>query len=160
MLRPSPTREIIYNPGTRNRRNMVSGIETAPAPVSDGPNPEPADGEQPISTELLARVGTVLKALGHPDRLKIIQYLATGERRVGDIQRHIGLSQPITSQQLRLMHLKGILDTRRDGNTVYYFVANDFIWKIIDCMQTLSAKVQTGEWDLGRIGVPPEGGFR
>ncbi len=157
---PSHAREIIYNPGICNQPNMVSGIKTAPAPVPDGRNPEPASAEPPISAELLARVGTVLKALGHPVRLKIIQYLATGERRVGDIQRYTGLSQPITSQQLRLMHLKGILDTRRDGNTVYYFIANDFIWKIIDCMQTLSAKVLTGEWDLGRIGVPPEGGFR
>ena len=135
---------------------MVSGIKTAPAPVPDGPADEPAFAEQTISAELLSRVGTVLKALGHPVRLQIIRYLATGERRVGEIQQYTGLSQPITSQQLRLMHQKGILDTRREGNMVYYFIANDFIWKIIDCMQTLSAKVMSGEWDLGRIGVPPE----
>lgn len=135
---------------------MVSGIKTAPAPVASGLPPEVAGAQPAISAELLARVGTVLKALGHPIRLKIIQYLAEGERRVGDIQHYTGLSQPITSQQLRLMLQKGILDTRRDGTTVYYFISNDFIWKIIDCMQTLSAKVMSGEWDLGRIGVPPE----
>ena len=111
------------------------------------------DGESSISFELLTHVGSVLKTLGHPSRLQIIRYLALGEQCVSDIQAHIGLSQPSTSQQLRIMADKNILARRRDGNVIYYRVANEFIWKILDCMQTLSAKLDSGEWSLEQIGV-------
>ncbi|MCH8327745.1 MAG: winged helix-turn-helix transcriptional regulator [Candidatus Marinimicrobia bacterium] len=102
-------------------------------------------------------VGSVLKSLGHPDRLRIIQYLSQGEQCVADIQHQVGLSQPITSQQLRIMADKHIVARRREGNMVYYRVANDFIWKILDCMHTLSAKIGSGEWSLERVGALDEG---
>ena len=114
-------------------------------------------GSTQKSFQLLTHVGSVLKTLGHPVRLQIIQYLSRGEQRVADIQRQVGLSQPITSQQLRIMADKNIVARRRDGNIVYYRVANDFIWKILDCMNTLSAKINSGEWSLEQVGVTSEG---
>lgn len=116
-----------------------------------------APESDPISYSLLIHVGSVLKTLGHPDRLRIIQYLSQGEQCVTDIQNHIGMSQPITSQQLRIMADKHIVARRREGNVVFYRVANDFIWKILDCMNTLSAKIGSGEWSLEQVGALEEG---
>lgn len=110
-----------------------------------------------VDFDFLTHVGTILKTLGHPVRLQIIQYLALGEQRVSHIQAHIGLSQPATSQQLRIMVDSSILDPRREGNLVYYRVANDFIWKILDCMETLSARQSSTQWSLELIGVKSEG---
>jgi ArsR family transcriptional regulator len=118
-------------------------------------SPEPDDPT--LSFELLTHVGAVLKTLGHPVRLRIVQYLAEGERRVSEIQAQTGLTQPATSQQLRILADKNILARRREGNVIYYGIANEFIWKILDCMQTLSAKISSGEWDLEQIGIHTQG---
>lgn len=109
-----------------------------------------------IGFDLLTHVGTILKTLGHPVRLKIIQYLALGKQRVSHIQAHIGLSQPATSQQLHIMADSSILGRRREGNVVHYWVANDFIWKILDYMETLSARRSSSQWNLKQIGVKSE----
>lgn len=138
----------------------MTALEKATRPIHIAPletdngllAPAPA-----IDFDLLTHVGTILKTLGHPVRLQVIQYLALGEQRVSHIQDHIGLSQPATSQQLRIMADSSILDRRRDGNVVYYRVANDFIWKILDCMQTLSARLNSGQWSLEQIGVKSKG---
>lgn len=117
----------------------------------------PQSAYSAIAPELLAHIGTVLKTLGHPVRLQIIQFLANGEERVSDIQTHIGLMQAATSHQLGLMKSKGILTSRREGATVYYSLANDFILKILDCLETLNNKVLSGEWSMSQIGLNMEG---
>ncbi len=90
----------------------------------------------------------VLKALGHPERLRIIEYLQTGEQTVGNIQREIGLSQPITSQHLRYMQRRNILTYRREGTKYYYFLASDFIRKLLDCMRSCRLSLESGETQL------------
>lgn len=57
---------------------------------------------------------------GNPNRLLILWVIGNEERSVGDIATAIGASLQNTSQHLRLMRDKGVLTTRRDGNTIYY----------------------------------------
>ena len=40
----------------------------------------------------------ILKTLGHPDRIKIVEFLEDGEKTVGQIQREFNLLQPVTSR--------------------------------------------------------------
>ncbi|MBT3575471.1 MAG: winged helix-turn-helix transcriptional regulator [Candidatus Marinimicrobia bacterium] len=93
----------------------------------------------------------VLKALGHPERLRIVEYLQAGERNVGDIQREIGLSQPITSQHLRYMQRHNILTSRREGTRLYYFLASDLIRKLLDCMHSCKVSLDSGDMQVGDI---------
>ena len=83
----------------------MTTLEKAARPIHIAPL-ETGNGLLPpalaIDFDLLTHVGTILKTLGHPVRLQTIQYLALGEQRVSHIQAHIGLSQPATSQQLRI----------------------------------------------------------
>ena len=137
----------------------MTALEKATRPIHIAPL-ETGNGLLPptpaIDIDLLTHVGTILKTLGHPVRLQIIQYLALGEQWVSHIQAHISLSQPATSQQLRIMVDSSILDRRREGNLVYYRVANDFIWKILDYMETLSARRSSSQWSFKQIGVKSE----
>ena len=137
----------------------MTALEKAARPIHIAPL-ETGNGLLPpapaIDFDLLTHVGTILKTLGHPVRLQIIQYLALGEQWVSNIQAHIGLSRPATSQQLRIMVDSSILDRRREGNLVYYRVANDFIWKILDYMETLSARRSCSQWSFKQIGVKSE----
>jgi len=93
----------------------------------------------------------VLKALGHPERLRVVEYLKEGERNVGEIQRELGLSQPITSQHLRYMQRNNILTSRREGTRLYYFLASDLIHKLLDCMNSCRLSLEAGDMQLGDI---------
>ena len=90
----------------------------------------------------------VLKALGHPERLRIIELLREGEKSVGQIQRALDLSQPITSQHLRYMQRHNILASRREGTRFYYFLASKLIHKLLDCMSSCQADILQGEMTM------------
>jgi len=62
----------------------------------------------------------VLKALAHPIRLAIVQFLSSDERCVCDIVAHVGTSQSNVSKHLAVMKQAGILADRKEGLSVYY----------------------------------------
>ena len=101
-----------------------------------------------ISTEFIQTAARILKTLGHPDRLKIVEFLEHGERTVGQIQREFDLLQPVTSQHLKVLYERGIVTFRQEGTRYYYSLANNFIIKILDCMAEVQGKLDSGEWDF------------
>ena len=104
-----------------------------------------------ISTEFIQTAARILKTLGHPDRIKIVEFLENGEKTVGQIQREFNLIQPVTSQHLKVMYERGIVTFRQEGTRYYYTLANNFIIKILDCMSEVQEKLDTGEWDFDFI---------
>lgn len=62
----------------------------------------------------------LLRILGHPVRVRILELLRAGERTVGDLQSV--LDSGGTSQHLGVLRRHGVLDTRRAGTNVYYRV--------------------------------------
>lgn len=99
-----------------------------------------------LQADFLNKASTIIKTLGHPQRIQIINLLRNGEQSVSSIQDEIGLSQPVTSQHLALMRSRGILGSRKDGTTHYYSIANPFIEKILECVTECQEKVESGEW--------------
>ena len=70
-------------------------------------------------------VADVLKALGNRARLMVLCKLVEhGEMRVGELADEIGLSQSALSQHLARMREKGLVAFRRDGQTLFYRVAD------------------------------------
>ena len=65
-----------------------------------------------------------LKVLAHPQRLKILCVLQTGEHSVQQLERYVGIAQATLSQHLSLLKDRGILTSRRQGNFSLYSVAN------------------------------------
>jgi ArsR family transcriptional regulator, virulence genes transcriptional regulator len=59
-----------------------------------------------------------------PRRLLILWALAERELSVGEIASEVGATMQNTSQHLSLMKKRGILDSRRDGQTIYYSVVD------------------------------------
>lgn len=74
--------------------------------------------------EEVKRMAKVFKALGEPTRLKIIKILASegGYFCVGAMAERLGVSQPAVSQHLKILKEAGILDSKRIGFHVHYFV--------------------------------------
>lgn len=62
----------------------------------------------------------LLKALANENRLQVLCLLAEGERSVGDINALLDLSQSALSQHLAVLREEGLVQTRREAQTIYY----------------------------------------
>lgn len=71
------------------------------------------------------RQATICSVFGNSKRVLILWALADRELSVGEIAATVGLSLQNTSQHLRLMKERGILHSRRDGQTIFYSVVED-----------------------------------
>lgn len=72
------------------------------------------------------------KTLGHPARLAILEYLRDGEKSVNELQTLLDADQSTISQQLARLRRGNLVDTRKDGTTVYYTVRDPMIFQLMD----------------------------
>lgn len=84
-----------------------------------------------IAEEELQDLAEFYKLLGNPTRLRIIFALGKGELCVCDVAHILGLSMPATSQQLKLLRQRGILNHRNDGRMAYYSLAKPRLFEVI-----------------------------
>ncbi len=77
----------------------------------------------------------VLKAVAHPLRIRIIQMLNENtELNVSTIYKNLNAEQSLISHHLINMRDKGILDIRRSGKNIFYFLVDTAVAEIIDCI--------------------------
>ena len=87
----------------------------------------------------------LLKALSHESRLLVLCLLAEKERSVGELEQILALRQPTVSQQLARLRLDGLVDTRRDGKTVYYSIADDDVRRVIEVIYAIFCESRQNE---------------
>ncbi len=66
----------------------------------------------------------MLRSLSNETRLMILCMLADGEKSVSDMEEFLDMRQPTVSQQLARLRGDAMVDTRRDGKTIYYSLAS------------------------------------
>ncbi|HUL92358.1 MAG TPA: metalloregulator ArsR/SmtB family transcription factor [Burkholderiales bacterium] len=71
-----------------------------------------------------------LSLLSEPTRLKILHAICDEERSVGDIVEETGATQTNVSRHLSRMYHARVVDRRRNGNTVYYCIADPTLIQI------------------------------
>ena len=73
------------------------------------------------NAEACHQAADVLKAVGHPIRLGIVALLVEeGELHVNALAERFGVSQPMISQQLRVLRMHDLVRaTRQDGRATY-----------------------------------------
>jgi DNA-binding transcriptional ArsR family regulator len=77
------------------------------------------------------------KALGHPARLVMLVQLRTGERSVQELQVALDMDQSNVSQQLAVLRNKNIVESRKEGTTVYYRVRDPMIFDLLDVARAI-----------------------
>lgn len=85
----------------------------------------------------------LLRALSNPGRLTILCLLSGGEKTVGELERAIGLSQSALSQQLAVLRRKGLVQTRRFRQNVFYTIRDDRAMRVIDTLAGLYCPAAT-----------------
>ena len=80
------------------------------------------------------KAAALLKALANEKRLLIVCLLVKGEKNVGDLESQVGLSQSALSQHLARLRRDGIVETRREAQTIYYSIKDPAVSKVLDCL--------------------------
>ncbi len=103
----------------------------------------------------------LLKALANRHRLMILCQLIGAEHSVGELAGFLRLRDSTVSQHLALLRKDGLVDTRRDGQTIWYAIASDAARQIMEILyktycspDLLCAPRRTGRAskpDAGRI---------
>ncbi len=84
------------------------------------------------------------RALASGRRAEIVDLLAQGERPVEEIAVEIGQSVANTSQHLQQLLRARLVRTRRDGNRIYYALADDRVGELWAMLRTVAADHITG----------------
>jgi ArsR family transcriptional regulator, virulence genes transcriptional regulator len=88
-----------------------------------------------ISAEMLTRAAVVIRCLGHPLRLRLLEALETGEKTVSQLQEYAGVPQPMVSQHLMVLKARGVVDLRRVGPFVRYWIVEPKVKAILECIR-------------------------
>jgi len=94
-----------------------------------------------------------LKALAHPLRLQIIEFLKNGEQKVGTIAKKLGIPQSSLSRHLLFLREGGVLKSRQVGTIIFYDIESRDIFKVLrPIAEMLRHKLQRTEKVLDSLG--------
>jgi DNA-binding transcriptional ArsR family regulator len=79
----------------------------------------------------LKKLQLIFQTLSDYNRLGMIQFICEKERSVGEIVKETKLSQPLVSHHLRVLKESGILETKRNGPFIFYYIRDK---KILDAI--------------------------
>jgi len=79
----------------------------------------------------------LLKAMSNERRLLILCHLSRGERSVGELCQLVDISQSALSQHLAKLRADGLVDTRREAQTIYYSLRGEAVQSILDSLYGL-----------------------
>jgi len=80
---------------------------------------------------------SLLKGLANESRLIIMCVLAEGECSVGQLNERVDLSQSALSQHLAVLREQGLVQTRRESQTIFYRLADTPALKIINLLHDI-----------------------
>lgn len=83
---------------------------------------------------------TLLKAMANERRLFILCYLLQGEMSVGTLSAELKLSQSALSQHLAWLRKDGLVDTRKEAQTVYYSLKSVEVRSMMQLLHDLYCK--------------------
>jgi len=85
----------------------------------------------------------IIKAMGHPSRLFIIEEPSKQERCVGELTDMIGADASTVSKHLSVLKNAGLVSDEKRGNSIYYTLRCTCIMDFIGCVEdVLSANAQ------------------
>lgn len=97
-------------------------------------------GVFPLTDKTLDLIAGRFRTLGEPYRLRILQVLARGPMRVGDLVKGLDRNQPNVSKHLLILHQAGIVSRRREGNSTIYSLNDPSVLKLCELVHQDEAR--------------------
>ena len=82
----------------------------------------------------------LLKAVGEPIRLQILDILSNGEMCACDILQNLAISQPTLSHHMKALTTSGWVSARKKATWMYYSVNRDTVQKMYQYMIDLTTQ--------------------
>ncbi len=82
----------------------------------------------------------LLKAIAHPERLRLLMALRDGEECVCHLTALLGQRQPYVSQQLAYLREAGLISDHKEGLRVYYQIQEPRVFELLDTVGALIGK--------------------
>jgi ArsR family transcriptional regulator len=99
-------------------------------------------------TEDQNELAILIKALGHPARIAIIEYILKVNSCIcGDIVNELSLAQPTISQHLKELKNAGLIKGSVEGNTICYCVDEKGFEKVKSFFQNVNAHIEKKKTD-------------
>ena len=93
-------------------------------------------------TEEQNDIAMLAKALGHPARIAIIEYLANVDSCIcGDIVNELPLAQPTVSQHLKELKHAGLLQGSFEGTSICYCIDENILKKLKNFIKGISSDI-------------------
>ena len=90
-----------------------------------------------MEDQIYAYHAEMCQVFSHPKRLEVINVLRDGEMTVTELSQKLGLTVGNLSQHLSMMKERHILSCRKEGNMVYYRIANPKLIRCFDMMREM-----------------------
>ena len=106
-----------------------------------------------MTKELYRLHAELCKVLSSPARLEILNMLRDGRKSVGELIKITGYGQANISQHLAVMKRNGVVNFEREGNNVYYSLADTKIIRAFDIIREMLGerlKKELKEVTIGR----------
>ncbi len=84
-----------------------------------------------------ADAAQLLRALANDKRLMLLCLLVEGERSVGELNAKVELSQSALSQHLAVLRADGLVNTRREAQTIYYTLADGPAQRVLETLHDI-----------------------
>jgi len=95
---------------------------------------------------LFEKQAEIAKAIAHPLRIAVVNFLKDGEQCVCDIAQHIGSERSNVSRHLSVMANAGLLEYRKEGLKVIYKLKTPCILDFFSCVsRVLKQQVKENE---------------
>jgi DNA-binding transcriptional ArsR family regulator len=86
----------------------------------------------PLPEPLVELVAQRFRAIGEPMRIRMLDRLREGEATVQELTEAVGASQQNVSKHLAVLHQAGIVARRKDGNRIWYWIADESILAVCE----------------------------
>lgn len=92
----------------------------------------------------------VCSGLADPNRILILYELAGGSHNVSDLAATLDIPQPTVSRHLKILRERDMVTAERDGQSVYYSLADKRVIQALDLLRAMLADSLENQIDLAR----------
>ncbi|MHC4237959.1 MAG: ArsR/SmtB family transcription factor [Planctomycetota bacterium] len=88
-----------------------------------------------MKMQLYEKQAEIAKAMAHPVRVGVLEYVKDGEQCVCDIAEAVGTERSNLSKHLSMMVAAGVLTSRKEGLKVFYRIKTPCVIRFLDCLK-------------------------
>lgn len=101
-----------------------------------------------LNSEIAELYARFCGALSDPNRIMMLYILSESRCNVGCMTERLGLPQPTVSRHLKILRERGLVESARDGQLVYYKIADPRIIEALDLLRAVISDQLQGNIDL------------